>query len=161
MLEEQNKKLLQTQALFKTDLIPALNTQNEETRQALLTDLSQAREVQKNFLESNHKQILASLGTVEAKNKALIEILKKSILVDEYNKVWLRPFRRIVGGTNQNIDARKMIAILQEVLETKKYSRDRSGFEGCVWTRDLAEVKNNQKIRQHLGWKLWLVCLTK
>ena len=43
VLEEQNKKLLQTQALFKTDLIPALNTQSEETRQALLTDLSQSR----------------------------------------------------------------------------------------------------------------------
>jgi len=82
-LEEQSKKLVQTQALFKTDLIPALDTQNEETRQALLIDLSQAREIQKNFLESNHKQILASLGTVEAKNKALIEILKKIILVDE------------------------------------------------------------------------------
>ena len=82
-LEEQNKKLLQTQALFKTDLIPALDTQNEETRRALLRDLAQYREVQKNFLESNHKQILASLGTAEAKNKALIEILKKIILVDE------------------------------------------------------------------------------
>ena len=65
VLEEQNKKLLQTQALFKTDLIPALDTQSEVTRQALLTELSQAREVQKNFLEANHKQILASLGTVE------------------------------------------------------------------------------------------------
>ena len=63
VLEEQNIKLVQTQALFKTDLIPALDTQNEETRQALLRDLSQAREIQKNFLESNHKQILASLGT--------------------------------------------------------------------------------------------------
>jgi len=60
VLEEQNKKLLQTQALFKTDLIPALNTQSEETRQALLRDLSQSRAVQKNFMESNHKQILAS-----------------------------------------------------------------------------------------------------
>ena len=116
-LEEQNKKLLQTQALFKTDLIPALNTQSEETRQALLTDLSQSRAVQKNFLESNHKQILASLGTVEEKNKALIEILKKSILVDEATKSLAETIQKNVGGTNQNIDqARKMIAILQEVL---------------------------------------------
>ena len=59
-LEEQNKTLLQTQALLKTDLIPALDTQNEETRQALLTELSQDRAIQKNFLESNHKQTLAS-----------------------------------------------------------------------------------------------------
>jgi len=71
VLEEQNKKLLQTQALFKTDLIPALDTQSEVTRQALLTELSQARVVQKNFLESNHKQILASLGTVEEKKQGI------------------------------------------------------------------------------------------
>ncbi len=79
-LEEQNKKLLQTQALFKTDLIPALNTQSEETRKALLTELSQARAVQKNFLESNHKQMLASLATVEEKNKALVGILKTDLI---------------------------------------------------------------------------------
>ena len=109
-LEEQSKKLLRTQALFKTDLIPALDTQNEETRQALLIDLSQAREVQKNFLESNHKQILASLGTVEAKNKALIEFLKKIILVDEStNKAivdlqqTLVPAVKKIAGTEANL----------------------------------------------------------
>ena len=78
--KSRTKKLLQTQALFKTDLIPALDTQSEETRQALLTELSQARAVQKDFLESSHKQTLASLATVEEKNKALIEILKKKHL---------------------------------------------------------------------------------
>ena len=80
VLEEQNKKLLQTQALFKTDLIPALNSQSEETRQALLTELSQSRAVQKNFMESNHRQILASLGTVEEKNKALVGIFKTDLI---------------------------------------------------------------------------------
>ena len=147
-LEEQNKKLLQTQALFKTDLIPALNTQSEETRQALLTDLSQSRVVQKIFLESNHKQILASLGTVEEKNKALVEILKKSILVDEATKSLAETIQKNVGGTNQNIDqARKMIAILQEVLVQRM--KNAAETEAALKDRleeDLAEVKNNQKM---------------
>ena len=147
-LEEQNKKLLETQALFKTDLIPALNTQSEETRKALLTELSQARAVQKNFLESNHKQMLASLATVEEKNKALIEILKKSILVDEATKSLAETIQKNVGGTNQNIDqARKMIAILQEVLVQRM--KNAAETEAALKVRldeDLAEVKNNQKM---------------
>ncbi|MBT7273125.1 MAG: hypothetical protein HN885_09040 [Nitrospina sp.] len=89
VFEEQNSKLLQTQALFKTDLIPALDTQSEETRQALLTELSQARVIQKNFLESNHKQTIATLATIQEKNKGLIEVLKKIILVDEATKMAL------------------------------------------------------------------------
>ena len=120
-LEEQNKKLLQTQALFKTDLIPALDTQNEETRQALLTELSQARAVQKNFLESNHKQTLASLTTIQEKNKALIEVLKKIIVVNE--------------TTNQNIDQTKeMVGVLRARLD-----------KGLMEVKSSqAEVKNNQ-----------------
>jgi hypothetical protein len=89
VLEVQNSKLLQTQALFKTDLIPALDTQSEETRQALLIELSQARVIQKNVLESNHKQTLATLATIQEKNKGLIEVLKKIILVDEATKAAL------------------------------------------------------------------------
>jgi len=146
VLEEQNKKLLQTQALFKTDLIPALNSQSEETRQALLTELSQSRAVQKNFMESNHRQILASLGTVEEKNKALVEILKKSILVDEATKSLAETIQKNVGGTNQNIDqARKMIAILQQVLVQRM--KNAAETEAALKVRldeDLTEVKNNQ-----------------
>ena len=121
VLEEQNKTLLQTQALFKTDLIPALDTQNEETRQALLTELSQARAVQKNFLESNHKQTLASLTTIQEKNKALIEVLKKIILVNE--------------TTNQNMDQTKeMVGVLRAHLD-----------KGLMEVKSSqAEVKNNQ-----------------
>jgi len=148
VLEEQNKKLLQTQALFKTDLIPALNSQSEETRQALLTEFSQSRAVQKNFMESNHRQILASLGTVEEKNKALVEILKKSILVDEATKSLAETIQKNVGGTNQNIDqARKMIAILQDVLV--KRMKNAAAAEAALKVRldeDLAEVKNNQQM---------------
>ena len=88
-LEDQNRKLIQTQALFKTDLIPALDTQSEETRQSLLTELSQARVIQKNLLESNHKQTIATLATIQEKNKGLIEVLKKIILVDEATKMAL------------------------------------------------------------------------
>ena len=120
-LEEQNKTLLQTQALFKTDLIPALDTQSEETRQALLTELSQARVVQKNFLESNHKQTLASLTTIQEKNKALIGVLKKIIVVNE--------------TTNQNIDQTKeMVGVLRAHLD-----------KGLMEVKSSqAEVKNNQ-----------------
>ena len=120
-LEEQNKTLLQTQALLKTDLIPALDTQNEETRQALLTELSQARVVQKNFLESNHKQTLASLATIQEKNKALIGVLKKIIVVNE--------------TTNQNIDQTKeMVGVLRAHLD-----------KGLMEVKSSqAEVKSNQ-----------------
>ena len=124
-LEEQNKKLLQTQALFKTDLIPALDSQNEETRRALLRDLSQFREIQKNFLESNHKQILASLGTAEAKNKALIEILKKIILVDE--------------STNKAI-----VDLRQTLVPEIKNIADAETDLKLRLARDLTEVKENQ-----------------
>jgi hypothetical protein len=88
-LEDQNRKLVQTQALFKTDLIPALATQSEETRQALLTELSQARVIQQNFIETKHKQTTASLVKIQEKNKGLIAVLKKIILVDEATKVAL------------------------------------------------------------------------
>ena len=120
-LEEQNKTLLQTQALLKTDLIPALDTQSEETRQALLTELSQARAVQKNFLESNHKQTLASLATIQEKNKALIGVLKKIIVVNE--------------TTNQNIDQTKeMVGVLRAHLD-----------KGLMEVKSSqAEVKSNQ-----------------
>ena len=147
VLEEQNKKLRQTQALIKTDLIPALDTQSEETRQALLNELSQARAVQKNFLEANHKQTLASLATVEEKNKALIEILKKSIVVDEATKRLVETVQQNIGSTNQNVDqTKKMISILQEVLvqrmkniyETEAALKIRLG-------KDLEEIRNNQK----------------
>ena len=140
VLEEQNKKLLQTQALLKTDLIPALDIQGEETRQALLSELSQDRAAQKNFLEANHRQTLASLATVEEKNKALIEIFKKSILVDEATK-------SLVETVQQNIDqTKKMISILQQVLvqRMKSISETEAALEIRL-DQDLAEVRNNQK----------------
>ena len=37
VLKSQNEKLIATQGLFKTDLIPALDAQSDETRNALLT----------------------------------------------------------------------------------------------------------------------------
>ena len=72
---------------------------------------------QKNFLEANHKQTLASLATVEEKNKALIEIFKKSILVGEATKSLAETIQQNIGGANQNIEqSKKMIAVFQEVL---------------------------------------------
>ena len=147
VLEEQNKKLLQTQALLKTDLIPALDIQGEETRQALLSELSQDRAAQKNFLEANHRQTLASLATVEEKNKALIEIFKKSILVDEATKSLVETVQQNIGSTNQNIDqTKKMISILQQVLvqRMKSISETEAALEIRL-DQDLAEVRNNQK----------------
>jgi hypothetical protein len=92
--------------------------------------------------------MLASLATVEEKNKALIEILKKSILVDEATKSLAETIQKNIGGTNQNIDqARKMIAILQEVLVQRM--KNAAETEAALKDRleeDLAEVKNNQKM---------------
>ena len=146
-LEEQSQKLVQTQALLKTDLIPALDTQSDETRRVILRDLAQARAVQKNFLESNHKQAVASLATIDGKNKKLIEIFKKSILVDEATKKLTELIQQNIGGANKNIDqTRKMIGILQEVLvqRLKNMTENKAAVEVRL-NQDLAEIKNNQR----------------
>ena len=147
-LAEQNKRLLQTQALFKTDLIPALDIQSKETRQALLRELSQNNAVQKNFLESNHKRTLASLVTIDEKNKALIEILKKSIMVDEATKNLTEAIQQNIGGTNQNVDqTKKMIAILQEVLVQRMKSMAKVETDLKInLDQGLSEIKNNQNM---------------
>lgn len=147
VLEEQNTKLVQTQALLKTDLIPALDTQSDETRRAILRELAQARAVQKNFLESNHKQTFASLTTIDEKNKMLIEIFKKSILVNEETKGLTETIQQNIGSTNKNIDqTRKMIGMLQEVLvqRLKNMTEGKAAAEVRL-NEDLAEIKNNQK----------------
>ena len=132
-LEDQNRKLLQTQALFKTDLIPALDTQGDETRRALVTELSQARAVQENFFDSRHKQTLASLGTLQEKNKALIGVLKKIILIDE--------------TTSKNVDqTKKMIVILQEVLvQRMKNIAEAEANLKVHLDKGLIDIKGNQK----------------
>ena len=145
-LEERNQKLVQTQALLKTDLIPALDTQSDETRQAILREITQARAVQKNFLESNHKQMIASLATIEEKNKTLIEIFKKSILVDEATKKLTELIQQNIGGANKNIDqTRKMIGMLQEVLvqRLQNMTEEKGAAEFRLHER-LMEIKNNQ-----------------
>ena len=154
-LESQNKNLIATQGLFKTDLIPALDTQSEETRKALLTELAQARASQKNFLESSHKQMASSLAqasasqknflessqkqmasslaTIDEKNKMLIAIFKKSILVDEKTKILTEEIHKNLTGANLNIaQTKKLVDSMQKKL-IKQMSKD------------LLEIKNTQK----------------
>ncbi len=146
-LGDQTEKLKQTQAVFKSDLIPALNTQSEEIRKALLTELAQARIEQKNSMESNHKQVVASLVTMDEKNKNLIEILKKSILVDEETKNLTAAIQLNIEGTNKNIDqTRKTIGMLQEVLisRLKSMTQEKAASEIRL-NKNLDEIKKNQK----------------
>ena len=154
-LESQNEKLIATQGLFKSDLIPALDSQSEETRNALLTELAQARTSQKNFLESNHKkmasslaqasasqkkflessqkQMVSSLATIDEKNKMLIEIFKKSILVDEKTKVLTEDIHKNLTGANLGItQTKKLIDSMQKKLIEQM-------------GKDLLEIKDNQK----------------
>ena len=132
-LESQNKKLIATQALLKTDLIPALDTQSEGTRKALLTELAQARASQKNFLESSYKQMASSLATIDEKNKMLIEIFKKSILVDEKTKVLTEEIHKNLTGANLNItQTKKLIDSIQKKLIEQM-------------DKDLLEIKDTQK----------------
>ena len=125
VLENQNKNLIAAQGLFRTDLIPALDTQSEKTRKALITELAQARASQKNFLKSNHKQMVSSLATIDEKNKMLIEIFKKSILVDEKTKILTEEIQRNLTGANLNIiQTKKLIEqmgkSLLEIKDTQK-----------------------------------------
>ncbi len=146
-LGDQTEKLKKTQAVFKSDLIPALNTQSEEIRKALLAELAQARIEQKNSMESNHKQVVASLVTMDEKNKNLIEILKKSILVDEETKNLTAAIQLNIEGTNKNIDqTRKTIGMLQEVLisRLKSMTQEKAASEIRL-NKNLDEIKKNQK----------------
>jgi len=154
-LKSQNEKLIATQGLFKTDLIPALDIQSEATRKALLTELAQARAFQKNFLESSnkqmvsslaqasasqknflessHKQMASSLATIDEKNKMLIEIFKKSILVDEKTKILTEEIHKNLTGANLNIaQTKELIGSMQKRLIEQI-------------SKDLLEIKNTQK----------------
>jgi len=146
-LGDQTEKLKQTQAIFKSDLIPALNTQSAEIRKALLAEMAQARTEQKNSLESNHKQVVASLATMDEKNKSLIGILKKSILVDEETKNLTAAIQLNIEGTNKNIDqTRKTIGVLQEVLirRLKNMAQEKAVSEVRL-NKELEKIKENQK----------------
>ncbi len=146
-LGDQTEKLKQTQAIFKSDLIPALNTQSAEIRKALLAEMAQARTEQKNSLESNHKQVVASLATMDEKNKSLIGILKKSILVDEETKNLTAAIQLNIEGTNKNIDqTRKTIGVLQEVLiqRLKNMAQEKAVSEVRL-NKELKKIKENQK----------------
>jgi hypothetical protein len=146
-LGDQTEKLKQTQAIFKSDLIPALNTQSAEIRKALLAEMAQARTEQKNSLESNHKQVVASLATMDEKNKSLIGILKKSILVDEETKNLTAAIQLNIEGTNNNIDqTRKTIGVLQEVLiqRLKNMAQEKAVSEVRL-NKELKKIKENQK----------------
>ena len=146
-LGDQTENLKQTQAIFKSDLIPALNTQSAEIRKALLAEMAQARTEQKNSLESNHKQVVASLATMDEKNKSLIGILKKSILVDEETKNLTAAIQLNIEGTNKNIDqTRKTIGVLQEVLiqRLKNMAQEKAVSEVRL-NKELKKIKENQK----------------
>jgi hypothetical protein len=78
-LEDQNKKLRSVMALFKTDLIPALDSQSEYTRSSLLTELSQGRVIDSDKIEKINSRIgEVSVGNdlMNEKLSRLIDILK-------------------------------------------------------------------------------------
>ena len=149
-LEDQNRKLIQTQALFKTDLIPALDTQSEETRQALLTELSQARVIQKNFLESNHKQTIATLATIQEKNKGLIEVLKKIILVDEATKMALDKGLLEVKN-NQKVAASQLKNLVGVSGQIKKHSLEMQESEKRSSQEMQESVKRSSQIEKNIN----------
>ena len=106
-------------------------------------DLSQSRAVQKNFHESNHKQILASLGTVEEKNKALIEILKKSILVDEATKSKAETIQKNGWRQKTLVQARKNSYFAGYRFRMKNAAETEAALKVRL-DEDLTEVKENQ-----------------
>ena len=66
-------------ALFKTDLIPALDSQSEYTRSSLLTELSQGRVIDSDKIEKINSRIgEVSVGNdlMNEKLSRLIDILK-------------------------------------------------------------------------------------
>jgi len=165
VLSEQTEKLKQTQALFHTNLIPALDNQSEATRQALMTELTQAGSAQKNSLESNHKQVVAVLAKMGDDNKKLIAVLKQSIMVDEEIKNLTTAIQQEIGGTNKNIDqtrqtiqqeiggtnanidqTRQAMGVLQEVLAGRltNLANERAATEARLHI-ELLKIKENQE----------------
>jgi len=145
-LNSQTEKLKQTQDVFKTDLIPALDKQSEATRQELLAELTQARAVHENSLKSNQQQVLASLAKMDVDNKQLIAILKQSIMVDEEIKNLTVTIQQNIGGTNNNIDqTRQAMGVLQEVLSSRlaNVAKERAASEVRL-NQELTKIQENQ-----------------
>jgi hypothetical protein len=164
-LNAQTEKLKQTQDIFKTDLIPALDKQNEATRQRLIAELTQAHTTHENSLKSNQQQVLTSLAKMDSDNKKLIGIVKKSIMVNEETKSLIASVQENIGGTNKNINqtrqameqsigginknidqTRQAMGILQEVLASRltKVVQERAAVD-VRFNKELAEIKENQK----------------
>ena len=166
-LNAQTEKLKQTQDVFKTDLIPALDKQSEAVRQDLMAELKQARAVHENSLKSNHEQVVAAWAKMDDDNKKLIGILKKSIMVNEEIKNLANAIQQNIGGTNKNLDqtrqaleqvigdinnnidqTRQAMSVLHEVLTSRlqNLSNERTAAE-VRFNKELAEIKENQKNR--------------
>ena len=146
-LNAQTEKLKQTQDIFKTDLIPALDKQSEAIRQDLLAELTQARAVHEDSLKSNHEQVVAAWAKMDDDNKKLIGILKKSIMVDEEIKNLTKAIQQNIAGTNKNIDqTRQAMGVLQEVLTSRltNVTKERAASEVRL-NRELSKIKENQK----------------
>ena len=164
-LNAQTEKLKQTQDIFKTDLIPALDKQNEATRQRLIAELTQAHATHENSLKSNQQQVLTSLAKMDSDNKKLIGIVKKSIMVNEGMKSLIASVQGNIGGTNKNINqtrqameqnigginknidrTRQAMSVLQEVLASRltKMAQERAAVD-VRFNKELAEIKENQK----------------
>ncbi|KMP12272.1 hypothetical protein UZ36_01565 [Candidatus Nitromaritima sp. SCGC AAA799-C22] len=123
-LNDQNENLKKTrnffQVFFRDDLIPALEKQNNESRQFLMAEMAKANTEQNDSLKANHEKVVASLLQMDEKNKNLIEILKKNVMVDEETKALAETLQLNIEDTNKNINqTRKTIAILQEVLSQR------------------------------------------
>ena len=136
-LNEQTAVLNKTYALFRSDLIPVLESQSEETRKALLTELTKA-----------HSQQISSLNSMDNNNKSLLEILKKSILVDEETKNLTTAIQLNIEGTNKNIDqTRKTIGILQEVLISRLKNMSQEAVGSEIRTQKyLADLRNKANV---------------
>lgn len=119
-LNDQNQNLKKTQALLKSDLIPAIEKQNEANRKVLLTEMAKANAGQKTSLKANHDMVVASLSKMDEKNRTLIEILKKSVVVDEATRALAETLQLNIEDTNKNISqTQKTIGLLQEVLNQR------------------------------------------
>jgi hypothetical protein len=77
--------------------------------------------------------MVSSLATIDEKNKMLIEIFKKSILVDEKTKVLTEEIHKNLTGTNLSIiQTKKLIDSMHKQLIEQM-------------GKDLLEIKDNQK----------------
>lgn len=123
-INEQNKKMAETNALLKNELIPIIVAQNQKNLNTLLSKLSQSQEKNMQILGENQGVLTQGIAKMDTLNRKMVEILKKSAgeqavvkgkinLLDEDIRKVNKNVIDGIGGLKNNFD-RKLDILVKE-----------------------------------------------